>query len=45
VFKNKLLFVLLVILAVTVIVLATKSVSAGDGTHGGMGGIITTLIS
>ena len=45
-FKKKLLFALLVILAFTVVIFATKNVSAcGKGSGGGLGGIITTLIS
>ena len=45
-FKKKLLFALLILLALSVVILATKTVSArGDGTGGGLGGIITTLIS
>ena len=43
-FKNKLLFALLVTLAVVMVVLATKSVSAGTGTGGNMGGIIARLL-
>ena len=44
-FKNKLLFVFLVLLTVTAVLVAHRIVGAGDGSGGGMGGIIARLIS
>jgi hypothetical protein len=44
VLKNRLIFALLVALAVVVVVLSTHTVSAGDGTGGHMGGIIVALL-
>ena len=44
-FKNKLVFALLITLAVVLVVIATRSVSAGDGTGGHLGGIIASTLT